>query len=1193
MIEHDFIVCVDARFPGGTSSAVVQELKWLSANYESSQVGILLLESTLFAKSSHINKALSGALRSCPFPVYRFDDAIHKFEQWDGDFPPRHTTGERIGRLHAQFLIIHNPYIARAAARLSGSLSALMALIVCHQPYVDNAEVPYYSAADIAAGIRNIASDSRFVPIGTASRHGFVRHGWKGHLAEFDWPNVFDFDHAQNVIPFPTTKARFVHSDLLTIGRHSRPDWVKWPDNREEFKLIYQYATRRVARFLGWGAYCDEMFREQLPRNWDTIRFNEVEPKEFLNSIDVFVYYHHSNWVEGFGRTIPEAIAAGLPCILSPALSPTFGGVALYASPERVGSLLDQLDSRRDELVQWVEFTRRTANDAFGLHRLADVYTNLSEVISSTGRGLDGFGNAEANIRGAQIAIHQNLADGFAMQRDLGLTDVSDRAGDIRASVNAGDHVEEPDELPTTDFAIYMDCRSARSTMWRSVELAQSLFQAGYAVSLVHINTSSKTDLATANPLICELSKEIRIYGLPEDNAPRHLNIRKGLIIAAPQMLFGETGWPLFSQFVRPITPAVVVLIDKKQPVGWHLAAAQSISLMCGVSPKWGFVGTSSVDCQDHMEVHDLPELLTFVADRSCIPRRDLLRSFVTQPIVRGGRIGLMDASQWAVNEAGSVFELFPGIPAFAFSTPTAQNAPREVLAQPDFHEFHAGDISLGRFLEKVDFVTYFPTESPSDAMLFPLLRAVQAGVLAIVDRGLEERLGKVAHFTAAGDLAKTVQQLAADPDHLTKLALANARILAMAGSQKQAVASIERLLGITKAVPVRPLVATSMGEAKIPPRPEVLFVSSNGVGLGHLTRLLAIARRLRHSDPVFATMSQAFRVIEACGLPVKYIPFHTVSGCDISQWNKWFRYELEKILALRASIRTVVFDGSNPYSGLMEAGAHSEIRKVWIQRGMWKSGQMNSEHVRRGKNFDLIIEPSDIAESFASEDVISSAFTKLKTAPIGLLNPNEILTREEARRDLGISSNETSCLIQLGSGTNRDIVLILNLIIPSLLSRGVTPYIAEWLMGSEVPRLWNDVNYLRVFPLSKFFNAFDFSISAAGYNSFHEIIKFGLPTIFVANDHQMMDDQSARAEYAMRNDAALWIAEEDVSEIGSAIDLILRREVRDLIVSNCEQLSPPNGAEEAARIIDHISSGSHGMPDHIVGGQQWSPQAA
>ena len=47
------------------------------------------------------------------------------------------------------------------------------------------------------------------------------------------------------------------------------------------------------------------------------------------------------------------------------------------------------------------------------------------------------------------------------------------------------------------------------------------------------------------------------------------------------------------------------------------------------------------------------------------------------------------------------------------------------------------------------------------------------------------------------------------------------------------------------------------------------------------------------------------------------------------------------------------------------------------------------------------------------------------------------------------------------------------------------------------------------------FFNAFDASIQAGGYNSYHEVRKFGIPTIFYPNMKTGMDDQLARCKQA------------------------------------------------------------------------------
>jgi UDP:flavonoid glycosyltransferase YjiC (YdhE family) len=569
------------------------------------------------------------------------------------------------------------------------------------------------------------------------------------------------------------------------------------------------------------------------------------------------------------------------------------------------------------------------------------------------------------------------------------------------------------------------------------------------------------------------------------------------------------------------------------------------------------------------LDVTQAPDLLAIVAERSITAKRDLTKHTCERHHLRRGRIGLMDPSQWALDGQGSPVECFGSMPFLAYATPNARSAPRPLLEAGDFHEFRAGEISLSRFLEKIDLLTYFPGDAPSDTMIIPLLRAVQAGVLVLADRRLREQLGPFVLYCEPHEVEQTVARLVNHPDHAVRTALSNARALALARCHEKAVRLVEALSDIAAETSRVGSVARFPCQAQ---RAEILFVSSNGVGLGHLTRLMAIARRLRRADPVFVTMSQAFAVVQASGWPVKYLPFHTVSGCDVAHWNQWLKYELELLLHHRPRIRTLVFDGSNPYSGLLAACGGSELRKVWVQRGMWKKGQMSIEHVRRGKNFDLIIEPADLAESLATEQVESAVFDKVRTDPILLLDRNELLCPEEARAALSIPEDHRACLIQLGSGTNRDIVSLLNIIIPELLSRGLTPYIAEWLMGSEIPRIWSEAVYLRVFPLSKYYNAFDFSIAAAGYNSFHEIIGFGLPTIFIANEHQMMDDQAGRASHAMTHDAAFWIVEEAVQEIGTAVDLILRDEVRDLIKSNCLALSRRNGAQDAASIIEQLA---------------------
>ncbi len=49
------------------------------------------------------------------------------------------------------------------------------------------------------------------------------------------------------------------------------------------------------------------------------------------------------DYIEEFGRAPMEAMAVGVPVILSPEFAPTFGPAALYADPEAIWPLVERL----------------------------------------------------------------------------------------------------------------------------------------------------------------------------------------------------------------------------------------------------------------------------------------------------------------------------------------------------------------------------------------------------------------------------------------------------------------------------------------------------------------------------------------------------------------------------------------------------------------------------------------------------------------------------------------------------------------------------------------------------------------------------------------------------------------------------------------------------------------------------------
>jgi UDP:flavonoid glycosyltransferase YjiC (YdhE family) len=439
-------------------------------------------------------------------------------------------------------------------------------------------------------------------------------------------------------------------------------------------------------------------------------------------------------------------------------------------------------------------------------------------------------------------------------------------------------------------------------------------------------------------------------------------------------------------------------------------------------------------------------------------------------------------------------------------------------------------------------------------------------GIPVLLPRSLARRFGAGPVYAAAAEMMPLASAIHADPAQrqlLRKETVEHARQSYPAARHAE---RLRELIG----PPARRARPSASGRRR---RKRVLFVSSNGFGLGHLTRLLAVARRMPGDiEPVFATMSQAMPIVRQAGYPVEYLPGNTFGNVSSGDWNGWLALQFSQIVDFHRPA-AVVFDGGLPYQGILQTVARrEEARLVWIRRGMWRDIQENDELIARQRFFDLVIEPADIAAAHDRGATVRWRGHALHVPPVALLDEGELFDRAEAAARLGLDPQRPAALIQLGSGANRDIVGMTGEVLQALAARpAIQPVLLEWLIASAELDLWPGVRRLKGFPVAKYYRAFDFTISAAGYNSFNEVIAFGLPAIFVSNEHPMLDDQRGRATFAEENGAALRVAETQLHALGSLVDAILDEKVQWLMKSNCRRLAQPNGAGDAAAAVARL----------------------
>jgi hypothetical protein len=717
-VYYDIVVVGDFRYPGGTSTAIAEEL--LAQSAAGYRTGLI---------------ALKGPVLRFPHPFHpkiraAIDDGL---VDWL----------DPAMRVRAGLAIAHHPGLFTLPPRRGLALEADARLLIAHHPPADAAGEAAYDVLEVDAHLQDmLGGPVTWAPIGPVVRAQLAALEPGPALLEQDWHNVLDVE------PWGAPRAEFCGRRLV-IGRHSRPDPLKWPDDRARILQVYPDDPELQVKILGGGAFLHALVGP-YPRNWQVWPFNAMPPERFLQQLDLFVYYHHSRWVEAFGRTILEAMASGAPAILPPAMAPLFGDAARYAEPAGA-----------------VELAR---------------------------------------------ALH----------------------GDLRA--------------------------------------------------------------------------------FREQSARGHAAVR--------------------------------------------------------------------------------------------------------------------------------------------------------------------------------------------------------------------ERFSHAVH---------------------------QARLRALIGAPHQAVPP-----------------AASRPRAR--PR-RVLLITSNGVGMGHLTRMLAVARRCPAPiEPVFLTMSQAVKVVSDQGYLAEFLPFHAYLQCDQVRWNQFLAEELGEIFGFYDPA-VVLFDGNVPYQGLIEAiQAWRDPWYVWCRRGLWRPGA-GLDVIEREVHFDAVIEPGDLAASYDHGVTARYRSRTRAVAPIRLLDDHELLPRDAARAELGLDLGRPAALILLGAGNNFDFEALRRSAMTRLEERHDAQIcLAEWLIKDQAeaePAASNGAKRLATFPFSRYFNAFDLAISAAGYNSFHELIFARIPTIFVPNEHPHTDDQLARARYAERHGLGVCVRVDDIYRLGPAIDQLL--DPAEPPPGRRSLLDPDNGALQAARIIEEM----------------------
>jgi UDP-N-acetylglucosamine:LPS N-acetylglucosamine transferase len=357
--------------------------------------------------------------------------------------------------------------------------------------------------------------------------------------------------------------------------------------------------------------------------------------------------------------------------------------------------------------------------------------------------------------------------------------------------------------------------------------------------------------------------------------------------------------------------------------------------------------------------------------------------------------------------------------------------------------------------------------------------------------------------------------------------------------------------------------------------KPTIILATSNGVGMGHLARASAIALALKEvANPIIVSMAGGIAEVPAfMGIRCEYIPGRDRMWMSREKWDMYLR---DRLLALveETNAKVLSFDGVVPYPGVIATkNANPELKLVWVRRGLWQKKPQRFILGLQSKMMDKIIEPGDIARAYDFGPTAKRKDSVL-TSPVSLFRKQDAMSRDDARRALGLDLNRPTALVQLGTGdsdVNEKMTAALSGLLgwkdlQVVLTKAPVDKDGKSLAPEDL-----DLKVVRYFPLAKVLHAFDAGICATGYNGVHELLPAQVPTVFVSNIRGT-DDQEARAQWCNDFGYALRADQADLFDITEKVKMLQDVAVRTRLSEKCAELPNTTGGEEIATMLCELA---------------------
>ncbi|MGR3661642.1 MAG: hypothetical protein ACU0CA_10730 [Paracoccaceae bacterium] len=303
--EQQIAYVIDPRFPGGTSSAVAQELAVVS---KLGRVEVHAISGKMF-KGKVVPPQLRAALKNLGLTLI-----------WDAPV------------ISADIILLHNPSFLKFNDTLDTRFFARHLIVIAHENFLRPGQAEAFDVRRCLDLIdrASLALRKTIAPISPYNRTTILAWAQLNTLpacwsvTDLDWFNICDFE---TVAPTANPADR--------RGRHSRAGMEKFP-GIAAMDLCFP-ASAQCNVILG----ADMFLKEGLRRpHWQMHAFRGLTLEQYFGMIDFMIYFTSPNWRESFGRVLAESIAAGKLVISDAGTASNFEGGVIAAQPCEVNDIV-------------------------------------------------------------------------------------------------------------------------------------------------------------------------------------------------------------------------------------------------------------------------------------------------------------------------------------------------------------------------------------------------------------------------------------------------------------------------------------------------------------------------------------------------------------------------------------------------------------------------------------------------------------------------------------------------------------------------------------------------------------------------------------------------------------------------------------------------------------------------------------